>query len=172
MCALSGCAATPEPAPPTSAPSPTETFTPVFANNDEALAAATAAYAAYQEMNDVILQAGGQQPERIEPYVAAERLPVEIQEFQDFQNIQAHTVGASAFVITQLQSARYQTVEQTDIVVYLCDDLSEVDMVDPAGMSLLAGDTSRRTPFEVRFKFEGGVLVLYGRDFWNGGGVC
>ena len=58
---LSGCASTPVPTPTSATP----TVAPVFATEEEALAAATEAYAAYQELIDRIFSEGGKAPSRI-----------------------------------------------------------------------------------------------------------
>ena len=44
---------------------PTPTVTPLFASDEEALAAAEEAYAAYLAMSDEITSDGGERPERI-----------------------------------------------------------------------------------------------------------
>ena len=57
---LSGCL----PQQPTATPPPEATAAPIFASDEEALAAATAAYAAYLAMSDQILKDGGKDPDR------------------------------------------------------------------------------------------------------------
>ncbi len=53
---------------------PTPTSTPIFASEEEALAAAEEAYAAYLEMSNLISSEGGVEPERIAPFVTADQL--------------------------------------------------------------------------------------------------
>ena len=61
--ALAGCAASPKPLPSVSG---TADAAPVFASDDEALAAAEKAYAAYQKVGDAVGQDGGDNAERFQ----------------------------------------------------------------------------------------------------------
>ena len=59
-------------------PPPTPSVEPLFASDEEALAAAEEAYAAYLAMSDEIAGDGGADPERIAPFVTTERLRDEL----------------------------------------------------------------------------------------------
>ena len=63
---------------------PTPSATPIFASEEEALAAAEDAYAAYRGMSDQISAEGGANPERIAPFVTESRLADELRGFATF----------------------------------------------------------------------------------------
>ncbi|MFC5930313.1 hypothetical protein [Cryobacterium melibiosiphilum] len=169
---LSGCAATPDSTPPPPAPSPTAAAAPVFANNDEALAAATEAYAAYLSTADLVTAEGGTNPERIAPFVTAEYLATELAELAEFQELQVRTTGATVFRVTKLQYADYLNPTEVEVAVYICEDVSGLDVIDAEGTSLVASDRLPLTPFEVRFQMKSSILVVSARVPWRGGGVC
>jgi hypothetical protein len=166
---LLGCASTPASVPTSTAP----TEPPVFASDEEALAAATSAYAAYLAMSDRISNEGGAAPERIATFVSAALLPSELQGFSAFMDAKAHTVGSTSFRIAKLQSADYKRIKTASIAAYVCEDVSAVDVVDGAGASLVSPDRKPLTPFEVRMVMgEKSTLVLDGRTVWEGESFC
>jgi Na+-transporting methylmalonyl-CoA/oxaloacetate decarboxylase gamma subunit len=174
--ALSGCTAAPEPAPPTAAPSPTATVAPVFANSEEALTAATAAYAAYEDMATLVFSEGGSQPERLQEVTAGRYEENILQAFT-----KAHADGLRSTGRTTFDGVRMQRVDEKApggvgvVVVYLCSDVSQLDILDASGVSQVPADRESRTALEVGFDWEPGllgVLAVGSRTVWNGGGVC
>ncbi|HEU4807654.1 MAG TPA: hypothetical protein VFT01_05275, partial [Homoserinimonas sp.] len=81
---LSGCV----PQDPEVVPPPEPSTEPVFASDEEALAAATDVYKAYLAMSDLIAQEGGREPERLEPYVSVDLLKEEEQAFESIAHDQ------------------------------------------------------------------------------------
>src|SRR5690606_24012229 len=78
---LSGCVQQgPEVTPP-----PEPSTTPIFASDEEALAAATEAYEAYLAMSDLIAQEGGVNPERIESVAVRKALADALEGFSVFR---------------------------------------------------------------------------------------
>ncbi|MET1002316.1 MAG: hypothetical protein ABWZ15_10945, partial [Acidimicrobiia bacterium] len=90
--AASGCA--PEPAAPHT---PAPTSTPLFASDEEALAAAEEAYAAYQEVSDRILADGGSSPERLLDVATEKQYEYEKPGFDEARSRNFHSTGASTF---------------------------------------------------------------------------
>jgi hypothetical protein len=167
--ALVGCGSTPAPVPASASP----TVPPVFGSDEEALAAATAAYAAYLETSDEISNDGGIRPERIGTFVSTALLPSEIAGFSEFVDATARTVGSTSFEIVKLQSADYERIETASISVYVCEDVSAVDVIDAAGASLVSPNRKPFTAFEVRMVMgEKGSLVLDERTVWKGENFC
>lgn len=162
---LSGCA--PSPAPQHTA-SPSPHATPVFSSDKEALAAATKAYAAYLKVSDEIAHDGGAHPERIKAVATGEALSDALQGFAEYRDTKAHSVGARRF-----DHARIQSVDPTTVTFYVCDDVSEVDVLDESGTSLVSPDRPSRTEFVVSASGAdvAGVLIS-SRDKWEGKNVC
>ena len=86
--ALVGCAPEDSPVPP-----PTPDVKPLFASDEEALAAAEEAYAAYLAMSDEISHDGGVNPERIAPFVTSERLVTELDSFGRQRDLGIRSAG-------------------------------------------------------------------------------
>ena len=176
--AASGCAATPEPVPPAPAPapSPTASVAPVFASNEEALAAATEAYAAYQEMFTLIAGDGGARPERIKSVTSGDYEAFLLREFEDARTAGIRTLGNTTFDGARIQRVDERAADGVGVVViYLCSDVSQVDLVDANNVSQIDADRIPRTAVEVGFDWEpglDGVLTVASRTVWRGGGVC
>ncbi|TFC94596.1 hypothetical protein E3T28_14980 [Cryobacterium sinapicolor] len=170
MLALTGC--TPEPTPRASETS-VPTDGPVFASDEEALAAATEAYAAYLRTSDEISAAGGVGAERMEPLVSAEVLTSELEGFQGFVEANARSVGVTTFMVHSMQSAKFLRPEETIISLYVCEDVSGLEVVDSIGNSLVSASRETITPFEVQFQMDGGLqLILEFRSVWRGESFC
>lgn len=164
---LSGCV--PEEAPPTAAPTPSST--PVFASEEDALAAAEAAYAEFQDTSDSILAEGGSRPERIDAVATGEAASTERQGFSEFSAKGYRSVGKTTFDNVQLESFDPANSSST-VRVYLCSDVSGVDVLDGSGVSVVAPTRPSRTSFEVGFDFIEGSLLVSSKDVWTGGGIC
>ncbi|MBG6057857.1 outer membrane murein-binding lipoprotein Lpp [Cryobacterium sp. MP_M5] len=168
--ALAGCAS-----PARQAPSPTATDAPVFASDAEALAAATEAYAAYQEMSDLILSQGGAEPERIRAVASREFAATEIAGFKQAADNGLHSVGRTSFDGIAIQRTTGSKDGIAAVSVYLCSDVSEVDVLDATGQSVVAETRPARTSFEVTFdrsSLKGPGLVVGAREIWDRGGAC
>jgi len=171
-CSVAGCLPL-DPAPvPTIAP----TGTPLFSSDEEALAAAEEAYGAYLAVSGQILNEGGAQPERIDEVVTPERAVVEKAGYLEFESAGRRTVGRTTFFGTVLQRFESETTDGQDVVtVYLCSDVSGVDVLDAAGNSVVSPDRPSLTPFEVAFDTADGTvvtLVVSRKDPWSDSGVC
>ena len=174
--AASGCAATPEPVPPAPAPSPTASAVPVFASPEEALAAATEAYAAYEEMATVVFAEGGIEPERMQSVTAGKYEEFLLRDLQDTRSAGLRTVGRTTFDGVRLQRVDEMAADGVGVVVlYLCSDVSHVDVLDANNTSQVDANRDPRTALEVGFDWEpglDGVLTVGSRVGWKGGGIC
>jgi len=158
---LAGCVG-----PPVVTPVPTPTATPVFASDEEALAAAEEAYAAYLAVSDEVASDGGIGVERLEAYVTASQLEQARTDFGSLQKSGRRMVGSSAFDGIVLQS-----FDATRLTVYLCLDVSGVRVFDGAGVDVTPVGRIARVPLEVGFAVHE-ALLLDSSEVWNGGSVC
>ena len=112
---------------------PTPTSTPIFASEEEALAAAEEAYAAYLEMSNLISSEGGVDPETDRPLVTEERLADELRGFETFRDLQLpHRLDRDTFEMIEFQRLD-QTGDSAEVVFYVCWDTSAVTVLDSAG---------------------------------------
>lgn len=167
MLALAGCV--PSDSPATSAPSASPT--PVFASDAEALAAAEAAYAAYQAAVDEVLFDGGSDPGRLKRLVSKRVYADELKGFQLASSKGWRSTGGTTFDRFTLES--YTPSDPSAVVIaYVCSDVSAVNVFDASGASVVAESRPDRTPFEVTFALRDGDLTVASNDVWSGGGVC
>jgi hypothetical protein len=168
MLALSGCGGgDPLPTLP-----PTPSTTPVFASEEEALAAAEDAYAAYLEMSNLISSEGGVNPERIEPYAVRTLLESALSGFETLREKNWHTTGTTTIHSSMLQYADLNAVEGESVVAaYICEDYAALDVVDESGTSVVSSERPDLQAFEVFFDLVGGELVGSSLEPWDPG-VC
>jgi len=159
---LAGCVG-----PPVVTPVPTPTATPVFASDEEALAAAEEAYAAYVAVADSILSEGGAQPDRLSDVATGEFLEVSLAGFKSAQTQGIHSIGRTVVKSTTLQAYYPNSGPMGLVVIYTCDDISAVDVVDASGVSVVKVDRPPQTTFAVTFDLVDGDLRISNREAWS-----
>lgn len=168
---LSGCAAAPVPVPTKTA----DAAAPIFATDEEALAAAEKAYAAYLAMSDEILVNGGERPERLKPFVSPTLFAQEADGFERAREEGLRYVGTTAFSRFELQTHNPNPGPDSAVVsAYVCVSYADVDVVDASGLSRTAPNRPAELGFVVGF-IAGpteGELVLATKESWLGSGVC
>ncbi len=168
---LGGCAPQSEPV----RPKPSPSASPIFASDDEALAAATKAYAAYLAMSDQIAQEGGMNPERLSPLVSADWLPNEVAAFAKFSDSGHRQLGFSKFDHVQLQQLGKSDGGNEWVRIYLCLDFSDAQLVDSQGHNVRPRDLDLRSPFQASFQSSQAEplrLVLTESELWPGADFC
>lgn len=164
LVAMTGCV---DPKPPIT-PSPTATAAPVFASEEEALAAAEEAYAAYLAVSDAVSGDGGKHPERLEGYMTAEELDRAVERFSDLAASGRHTQGSTVF-----RSSTLQHWDDMEVAMYLCLDVSGVRVLDAQGTDVTPIDRPDHIPLEVTFRVEAPTaLLLESSDVWEGAEIC
>jgi hypothetical protein len=133
---IAGCAA--EPAPPTATPS-SPAATPLFANDEEALAAAEAAFAEYLATINLVLQEGGANPERVRPLVSDEIWARDLKGAERWRAEGLRTVGATSFMKARLQQV-YEDEDRVNVVTYNCLSNEGVDVLNTDGVSVANPD--------------------------------
>jgi hypothetical protein len=163
---LSGCAK-PDPV---VTPAPASSSKPLFATDADALAAATKAYAAYLRMSDQILHDGGSNPERLETVETGKLLEADQKAL-----LQVHDRGIRGAGVTKFDDVKLQQHErdQNDgnvlVVVYLCEDVTEADLTDSTGVSIVSPDRQTRTVYQVTFETpsKSGPLLVSDKEKWR-----
>ncbi len=157
---------------PTSTPKPSAT--PVFASEEEALAAAKKAYVTYSTVADQILADGGQSPERIDAVTTGTLRSEEHDGSAKFASNGYHETGTTALSWFELESANLNAPPDTRaaVVAYVCLDVSDVDVLNEEGFSVVEPTRKRRTGYEVAFDLVQGRLLPSSQDPWNSDSVC
>lgn len=159
---LTGCT-TPTPMP-TAPPEPS--IAPVFASDEEALAAAEEAYGRFLATLDQIFIDGGSDPERLRQVASEEIFLHESGGFEQLRREGLRGVGATTSTLT-FQSANLTAGEVT---VYACDDISGTDIVDAAGNSVVADRRVVQYQYEVLLGEN--PMIVRSRTPWDGSSVC
>jgi hypothetical protein len=163
------------PEPPSRSLEPSVSPSPPFADDDDALTAATRAYDKYQAMEDQISAEGGEQPDRIRSVVVREALTAAIDGFAQFQMGNLHSTGTTKTFGWSLQQYDRSPLAEEDVVIaYVCIDYSGTDLIDASGNSVVNPDGEAVQQYEVSFDLvgDGDTLILASRDVWGGSQAC
>lgn len=168
---LSGCAASP-----VRTPAPTKTTdaaAPLFATDEEALAAAEEAYAAYLAASDEVLAGGGVSTEALETIAIGQALDFEKAGAADFAAGGLHAIGATNFTTHRLQSVQPGAEWAVEVRLYVCDDLSAVDLLDASGESKALPDRAVHIPFLIAIVGDAAsTLKVSEKELWVEGNFC
>ncbi len=167
--AMVGC--TPTTALPPASPPSEEA--PLFASDEEALAAATEAYEEFLAVSSQILQDGGRDPERLLPLVSDEVYETELEGFTEVDSRDLSVSGSSIATDTQLQQHISGAAGLAEVIIYVCVDVSATDVSDSNGTSLVDPDRPSHLAFEAGFvSDQDGHLTLNSKSIWETESVC
>ncbi len=168
---LAGCV----PADPRVTPVPIPSSTPLFANDADALAAATDAFTEYLRVSDQILQDGGAQPERILGVTTARVGKVETAGFKKFKASGYRGTGSTTFSKASLERFDSNSPDgQSVVAIYICVDVSGTDVLNPSGQSVISPTRPSESPFEIQFEHErmSQKLIVSSNEIWSGENFC
>jgi hypothetical protein len=168
--ALSGCVGAPAPTP---TPSASASAKPIFASDEEALAAAEAAYSTFEAVSHDIASDSGRQPERIETVATPTYAPELVQEFAQYRELEIRADGSvklDSFSLVQ----HTENDSSSEVVIYVCRDVSGVRILDANGADLTPADRAARTPLiaSLRADGPGEKLLVDGVELWSGEDFC
>jgi hypothetical protein len=136
LLSTTGCS--PELAPPTATTS-SPAAEPLFASDEEALAAAEAAFAEYAAVANTVLQEGGREPQRIRPLVSDEVWESDLADATRWSQEGWVTRGGTRVADSQFQQQFHRADDWTDVVMYNCLSFDDVLVVDADGQSVVSG---------------------------------
>jgi hypothetical protein len=152
---------------PTQSPDPSPS--PLFESDEEALAAAEEAYGRYLRAVDAALQSGGRDTDLLVKTASGEALNSAQSDVSDFAANGLRTIGD-----TRINAIILQSIDAASITVYVCEDVSGVDLLDSTGVSIVSPDRMTLTSFEVALEQSGVMpeLIVQERTVWEGESVC
>lgn len=160
---------------PTPTPSTTPTAeAPIFASDEEALAAAEEAYASYLLVLDSIGAAGGRDTSNLPDVATAEVVEDLDASFEAMRDAGVRTAGATAFDGRDLIE-NTQTKGSAVISMYLCLDVSGVRVLDAAGVDITSSTRPDITPYLVSFESQtvgSQNLLVSESEAWRGDDFC
>jgi len=131
-------------------------------------------YGAFVAVADQVLADGGKKPERLGAVATGSALTSAESDAHDFMVSKVHSVGKTKISNVTIQSYGSSSELSNDLYAYLCEDVSEIDVIDENGKSLVAPDRQPRQAFEVALSDDDsdGDYLVSSRETWQGAGVC
>lgn len=170
LAGLASCSSPPGPIEP---PGPHPSSTPVFASDAEALAAAEELYGRYDSITNQLGSEGWDDPTRLADVLAEDALQNEIDSAAELSAKGYRQLGESTFDSLTLQQLVDRGLGEVDITVYVCADVSDVDVVDEHNHSVVAESRPDRQPLEVEMNDKmAGQLKIVRREAWSGSDFC
>ncbi|MCP2370914.1 hypothetical protein BJ978_001590 [Agromyces terreus] len=162
---LSGCLADANPSP-SASPPPSESA-PIFATDEEALAAAVAAYDAYLDVAQQVGEDGGAEPDRIRAAVTDEYADEEIPNYASLGDNDYRIVGRGTL-------GKATLMERTDSTVHIygCVGVGTSRVIDGDGKDVTPTGRPQSVPLELTFQIDNGELLLSSSDVWPGDDFC
>lgn len=155
---------------------PTEAVSePVFASEEEALAAAERTLDAYVKATDLMSATGGEDVSGFDGLLTANQLADETDQAEDLKAEGKHLVGSHAYFDLRLQQLDQSHPPDVYLQVYLCLDLTNVKYVDANGNETSADDHAPSSPIEavlVNTPEEPNHLLLEDVRRWTGEDFC
>jgi len=146
---------------------------PLFASDEEALAAAEAAFERYLEVSFAVLADGGTGPERLEEVSTGEILENDLAQAEEYRERGLKQTGDPVVLETALQSYNGGDASDAEVTVYSCLDSFSVQAVDQSGNPV--GDSSRQPTVTIENVFvtgPEGELLLKESTLWEDGPEC
>jgi hypothetical protein len=169
--ALSGCVGAPTPTPTATASSSAE---PIFASDEEALAAATEAYERYRSVSATVTAEGGVDAERIDPTVTSDYAMTLHEEFAALAEAGLTIVGATRVHGATLAESAYDEQGAT-VSIYFCRDVGSVRVLGADGSDVTPADRDDTLPTQAYFvsaSHDPAVLLVDGVELWSGEDFC
>ena len=161
---------------PTPTPTPTDAASePVFASEEEALAAAEELFAKYVAASDLMGTSGGNDLSGFEGILTENQLADETDQANDLLAAGKRLVGSNAFFEFRLQQLDQSDPPHVYLQAYLCADLSNVKYVDAQGVETSPSPDAVHLPIEAIFvdaPDEPTRLLIEDVRSWTGENYC
>ena len=166
---LSGCVGPPDSTPtPTAAPSASSE--PIFASDEEALAAAVQAYEAYSSTLNMISRENGEATERIRDVVTAKYAPTIESLFRDFSQRGLTIQGDTSVDSFKLVEA-VEVDGRAEVAILLCSDVSASRIINADGADVTPEGRPERSALQAQLvspSAGAADLLVDGEAPWSG----
>lgn len=170
--ALSGCVGAPAPTP---TPTASASAEPVFASDEEALAAAVDAYSEYLAHVDASAAAAQPANSGLEHVVSPTHL-TEVQEsLKRIRERGLTPTGETKFDSLSIAQRDESETSGAWVDVYLCLDVGDVRVIDSSGNDITPASRDDRSPMQVQFVSSTespARLIVNAEDPWAGTDFC
>jgi hypothetical protein len=166
---MSGCSGAPAP---TAAPAPSSAAAPIFATDEEALAAAEAAYGEFESVSQAIASQSGADADRIADVATPAYVPDLLDEFAQYAELGIHVEGNATLDHFSLVQ---QELDESGIqlTIYVCRDVSGVVVRDSNGADVTPADRDDRTPLIASLVGTNPTdLAVDTVELWSGDDFC
>jgi hypothetical protein len=153
-------------------PEPDPSATPVFASDEEALAAAEELYGRYLRIANKIGQGGWKDTSGYAEVTRDQALADELASAEDYSSKGYRQVGDFRSDSMTVQQLRDPGSTEVNMTVYVCLDVSNVDVKDKSGRSVVAPERLDRQPLELTIDNSEGALKVSRSDAWSGADFC
>lgn len=140
---------------------------PLFSSDEEALAAAQAAYAHYLEVSDQIARDGGANPERLKGLVSSQLLQESEVVFETYISNAMHVEGSTKF-----DSLHLSEVTQSSASFYVCLDVGGTRILGSGGEDLTPDSRQSRLPILLELQLKNQEVVIESSEVWTGRNFC
>ncbi len=144
---------------------------PLFASDEEALAAATEAYEEFLAVSSQILQDGGAEPERARPHLSDSVFAEELAGYEQFSQSGFRLIGQSRITNAVLQQWTQYDLN-AEIIAYFCVSLEGTDVVNGSGESIVTADRPEQSVFEIVLTGSRSDLVIERKQVWSDESAC
>lgn len=126
------------------------------------------AYERFLAASDVVLSEGGAEADRMALVAEGEALEKSLTDAREFAQAGLRLVGSTTFDSIKLQQA-----SSDSIAFYVCDDVSQTDLLDVSGTSLVKPDRATRSPWLITAKLSTDEkLRVSKKELWSGENFC
>jgi hypothetical protein len=153
-------------------PVPTPSVTPVFASEEEALAAAGEAYQRYLDVTNLVGQSGWKDTSKLPDVSRGDALDAALANAEQFAQKGWIQTGDGSFDTLSIQQFDDGGAGSVEIVAYLCLIVSGVDVLDANGASVVSPDRPDRLPFEVQIDDSERKMKIARSEAWSGASFC
>ena len=167
--ALSGCAGAPAPTP---TPTVSASAAPIFASDEEALAAAEAAYERFLAASAQATSKGGPGVAGLAAVASGNAYVSQVESVEDYLNDRVHSTGRRTFATYALQSVVLGADEVVVVSFYVCDDLRGLDVLREDGSSVVASDRVVDVPYLVVVEGERESMKVSEKALWERENFC
>ena len=153
-------------------PTPEATADPLFAADEEALAAAVEVYERYLVAADQFAS-GEADLQAVEGIASGPVLEEAVETEARFEADGLTLVGTRTVETARIQST-FVNGPSTEVTIYVCESVEGTDLLDSSGASLVSPDRDPLTDWTATLTFErdNSAGLVTEREFWDAGGVC